>query len=212
MKTISITRIEFQNKRKKTYSLYDNDTFLAEINEDTLVHFAISNNTSFSKEKFDHILEHDTINSCLLQAYTYLQNRPYLRKELQRKLLNKQFTKEIIEKTIYKLEQNNYINDDDYIGMFIRDAIRQEKSGPQLIKKKLLEKGALQKDIERNMDELFPIVDQVKIASVILFKKHSRLTEKNILKRKLKLQQYGMSRGFTWNILENIINNLPYAE
>ena len=212
MEKITITRIEFQNKRKKTYSLYEEVTFLTEINEDTLVHFAISKNAVFSEETFDQILEYDQINSCLTQAYNYLQRRPHLKKELSLKLTNKQFSKEIIEKTFHKLEQKTYINDDEYIKMYIRDSVRIGKSGPNLIKKKLIEKGAVVKDIENNLDELFPFEVQLKIATEIINKKISRLNEPNNMQRKQKLQQYGMNKGFTWNVLERIINSLHFSE
>ena len=212
MAKITITRIEFQNNRQKSYNLYENDTFLTEIREDTLVHFSIFKDRSFSKEQFDHILEQDSINVCLAQCYNYLQRRPYLRKELQRKLLNKQFSKLIIEKTFHRLEKNNYINDEDYITMFIRDAVRQGKSGPRLIQKKLMEKGASMPDIEKNMEELYPLAEQLEIANKLLSKKNSLLTEKSPLKTKQKLQQYGMSKGFSWPVLEKIIQNLPFSE
>lgn len=208
MEKINITRIEFQNNRKKTYYLYENDAFITEISEDTLVHFSIFKNTSIGKEMLENIIEHDKVNSCLSQAYNYLQRRPHLKKELYRKLINKQFTKEIIEKTFHRLEQNKYINDNEFIKMFIRDAVREAKSGPRLITKKLLEKGALIKDIEINLDDLFPLANQIKIATTLITKKHDRLEEKNILKRKQKLLQYGVSRGFNWDILGSIINTL----
>ncbi len=84
--TITITRIEFESLRKKSYSLYQDDTFLIEISEDTLVHFSIVKGAIFSKEEFQKIISFDQINQCVQQAYSYLQRRPHLKKELSRKL------------------------------------------------------------------------------------------------------------------------------
>jgi len=203
---ITITRIELQSPLKKTYALYNDDVFLIEVTEDTIVHFTISRGNEFTNKEFNKIVQHDKVNLCLRQAYNYLQRRPHLAKELQRKLKNKQYEQEIIDRAFLHLKKNKYINDDEYIQIFIRDAIRQAKSGPVLIKKKLAEKGALFNSIDQYMDELFPYEKQSKIAFALLDSKNNKLNEENHLKQKQKLQKYGIGRGFTWNILEPLIN------
>jgi regulatory protein len=210
--SITISRIELQNGRTKTYALYNKDIFLTEITEDTLVHFTISRGSSFSRKEFNRIIEHDKVNLCLQQAYNYLQRRPHLAKELQRKLRNKQINPDIIAKAFHHLQKNNYINDKEYIRMFIRDALRQAKSGPLLIKKKLAEKGAVFFEIEQELDELFPITKQTEVALSLLNLKNQKLTEESFLKRKQKLQSFGMNRGFSWNVLEQVINQVIQAE
>lgn len=205
---IPITHIELQNPRKKTYALYQNDTFITEITEDTLVYFSISGNSVFSKQEFNKILEHDKVNLCLIQAYNYLRRRPHLKKELQRKLLKKQFSQQIIDKAFLHLKKNNYINDDEYIKLFIRDSVRQAKSGPLLIKKKLAEKGAHIYTVEKFIDELYTFEQQSTIAFRLLKNKNAKINDESFLKRKQKLQRFGYSRGFNWHVLESIINTL----
>jgi len=207
-----ITKIELQDPRNKSYALYSEDVFLVEITEDTLVHFAISRGSEFSKKEFETIIDHDKVNLCLRQSYNYLQRRPHLQKELERKLKQKGFPLHIIERAFLHLRKNKYINDDDFICMFIRDILRQGKSGPLLIKKKLAEKGALFNKIDLHLDELFPIEKQKEIALRLLNGKHSKLNEQNKMKHKQKLLQYGMGRGFSWVVLEPIINRLVSDE
>jgi len=206
--TITITRIEFENPRKKTYSLYQDDTFLIEISEDTLVHFSILKGTIFLKDEFQKIISFDQVNQCVQQAYSYLQRRPHLKKELFRKLLNKQFSVPIIEQAIDRLKEKNYINDTEYITLYIKDVIRQRKSGPMLIKKKLAEKGAQIPEIELGLQDLFSEELQIEIAYEMLAKKNLKIKDPNPLKRKQKLIQFGTGRGFSWVILETALNNL----
>ena len=186
MADIIISRIELQNPRTKTYALYTHDVFLSEITEDTLVHFAISKGRAFSKKEFDRMLRHDKVNLCLRQSYRYLQRRPHLNKELQRKLKSKHFLQDIIDQTIIHLKKNRYINDDEFIGMFIRDSIRQRKSGPLLIKKKLIDKGAIVSQIDQQLDELFPFEKQIDTAFNLLQSRNQKLNEENVLLRKQK--------------------------
>jgi regulatory protein len=205
---ITITRIEFENPRKKTYSLYQDDTFLIEISEDTLVHFSILKGAQFSKEEFEKIISFDQVNQCVQQAYSYLQRRPHLKKELIRKLSAKQFNHHIINQAIDHLKQKNYINDAEVIALYIKDTIRQRKTGPMLIKKKLAEKGAQISEIELGLQDLFSEELQIEIATEMLTKKIQKLKEANPLKRKQKLIQFGQGRGFSWTILEICLNTL----
>jgi regulatory protein len=205
---INISRIELQNPRKKTYALYQQDVFLTEITEDTLVHFALSKDSTLSKKQFNRLIQYDKVTLCLRQSYNYLQRRPYLQKELQRKLKLKKFTQDIIDQAVVHLKKNKYINDDEYIRMFIRDAIRQAKSGPMLIKKKLIEKGAALSKIEPHLDELFSFEQQYKIALKLLQLKNQKINENTVLVQKQKLQTYGMGRGFNWGVLESVINQI----
>jgi regulatory protein len=206
--SIFISKIELQNPRKKSYALYQDDTFLTEITEDTLVHFAISRGNTFNKREFEKVLRHDKVTLCLRQAYTYLSRRPHLKKELQRKLKQKLFPQDIIDQTIIHLKKNKYIDDNEYIRMFIRDALRQNKTGPLLIKKKLLEKGASFEMIDIQLDELFPYVKQYEIALNLLNSKNQKLKEDNLLIQKQKLQKFGMGRGFSWAVLEPVLSQL----
>jgi len=205
---ILISKIELQNPRKKTYALYQEEIFLIEITEDTLVHFAIGRGKIFKKKEFEKIIEYDKVTQCLAQSYSYLQRRPHLKKELQRKLRSKKYPQSIIDKAFLHLRKNNYINDEEYIKMFLRDSIRQGKSGPLLIKKKLAEKGAAITLIDQNLDSHFTFDQQRQIALKLLTVKNNKLNEASQLLQKQKLQKYGMSRGFSWNVLETIINDL----
>ncbi len=205
--TITISRIEFENPRKKTYSLYQDDTFLIEISEDTLVHYSITKNTVFTKDTFQNIISYDQVNQCVQQAYSFLQRRPHLKKELFRKLINKQFNPHIINQAIDRLKAKNYLNDSEYISLYIKDTIRQRKTGPLLIKKKLSEKGAHTGEIELVLQKLFPEKLQIKIATELLIKKNQKLRETIQIKRKQKLIQYGTGRGFSWVILETALTH-----
>jgi regulatory protein len=203
---IIISRIEFTNPRKKLYTLFDNNQLLAEVNEDTLVHFGISRERILSNKEFENIIAYDKEIQCRNQAYKYLQRKPYLKKELYKKLAGKHFTNAIIEKTFHTLERNNYINDQEYIKMFIRDAVKKAKDGPLLVRKKLLEKGADLPDVNEQIEKLFPFQFQVEIATNLLQKKMSKLADSESYVKKKKMIQYVSGRGFSWETIEAVFN------
>lgn len=210
--SVIISRIEILNKRKHTYGLYCDDVFLAEISEDTLVHFTISRGSEYSPKKFNEIIEYNNLVNCLNQSYEFLKRRPHLKTELYRKLKNKKFNPVIIKRVIEELQKKQYLDDREFITLYIRDQIRQRKSGPLLIKKKLLEKGALKYDVDVLLDTLFTEEEQLAIAKHLLDKKLTIIREQDKLKRKQKLYQYIQGRGFSWPVIEQAFTQIDFND
>ena len=202
--SIILTKIEkLKNKR---YGLYaEDDTFLFDIDEDTLVHFTLSKGQTYPQSKMDEIQRYDQFVSCLHQAFRYLERRPHLKKELFRKLKQKSFPVESIDKTLDYLDQKKYIDDLDFIRRFINDQIRLKKNGFLLIKKKLMEKGACQEDSERLLLLHYNEKLQLSNAKSLMEKKKNILTEIESDKAKQKLIRHLQQKGFPWKIIELII-------
>lgn len=205
MSEIHITKILLENAKKKTFSLYEEDVFLCEISEDTLVHFAITKGHSFRKEKFEELLRFEQINQCLQQAYRFLERRPHLKKELFRKLQTKQFNISVIDQALTALQEKGYVKDSEFIALYIKEQMRSRKSGPLLIKKKLTERGALMPEIELALQNIYTFELQVSIATDVLANKSAKLKAEPPQKRKQKLIQFGLSRGFTWEIIQEVL-------
>ena len=202
--SISLTKIEkLKNKR---YGLYiEDDTFLFDIDEDTLVHFALSKGQVYAQSKIDEIRRHDEYISCLHQAFRYLERRPHLKKELYRKLKQKSFPERSIDQTMDYLEEKQYLDDLDFIRRFINDQVRLKKNGFLLIKKKLIEKGAKQEDAERLLLLYYNENLQVANAKALLEKKKSKLIETDSNKAKQKLVRHLQQKGFPWRIIETAL-------
>ena len=90
------------------------------------------------------------------QAFRFLARRPHSSGELKTKLINKGFNRESISELIAQLKEKNYLNDDDFTRLYIQEELRLKKSGPLVIKHKLLRKGIEQTSIEDFIAELYP--------------------------------------------------------
>lgn len=102
------------------YSLYSEDVFLFEITEDTLVHFGISKDKAYPDSELEEILNYDQITRGLQQAYRFLSRRPHLQSEIRRKLIQKSYSNLVIEKVLRILRDKNYINDMEFIRLFLK--------------------------------------------------------------------------------------------
>ncbi|MCB0284059.1 MAG: RecX family transcriptional regulator, partial [Calditrichaeota bacterium] len=107
--------------------------------------------------------------------------------------------------TLKELQERKYLNDNEFIEMFIRDRIRERKSGPLLIKKKLIEKGAPQSLTDNRLQELFPENLQIEIIQTLVSKKLPDLSELSNLQDKQKLIRFILGRGFSWSLIERAL-------
>ena len=192
-----ITKIEVQKKNKKRFSLFCEDVFLFGVSEDTLVHFNIQKGRKYSDADLLEIQNHENVIQCLAQAYRYLARRSHLEAELKRKLHSKAFENGIIAETLGRLKKNNYLNDRAFIRQFISDEIHLKKTGPLLIYKKLLQKGAAREEIDELLEPAYPELEQLKNARLLYAKKASSSKKPEVQKIYAYLQQ----KGFPWDII-----------
>lgn len=127
------------------------------------------------------------------------------KKEIKDKL--KDYDKSIVDKIIYYLEKNNYINDYRYIDSYINDQINLRNIGPNKIKNNLI---LLELDTDIIDNILNNIDDNIwidKINKIILKKVNSnnKLVGK-ILENKIRNDLYIM--GYPSNLINKCISNI----
>jgi len=148
-------------------------------------------------------------NTAKLFDYTIriLSKKRYHSEELKTKLRAKEATKEEIDNILEKLIGYKYINDKEYIEMFIIDRLNTTPQGIRLIKQKLKRKNILTEDIDSIMEKLN--IDESIYAKKALKKKLKTINKgQDKQKIKEKLIRFLISRGFNFNTTFEIINNI----
>jgi regulatory protein len=210
---MQITKIEVQKKHKNYFNLYvEDDVFLFSITEDTLLHYKISKGSDFSEDELQSIQKYDTAMRCLYQSYRYLNIHPHLASELRRKLRQKKFDEDSITTAISQLKKQKLLKDEQFIASFIHDQIRLKKNGPLIIKQKLFEKGASAAVIEPILQTEYTEELQISNAESLFLKKKNNLNETDNRKLKDKLIRYLQQKGFTWQVIETVLNNNSIAD
>ena len=110
-----------------------------------------------------------------------------------------------LEKIIYDLEKNNFINDLNYVLSKIRIFTFQGKSR-MFIKNYLLQKGINKKIISRSLEELDEQDCDWEIKSAIIFARKKRLL-KNSDDRKKNLSKMARA-GFSYDISKKILDKI----
>jgi regulatory protein len=203
-----ITKIERQKKNKRRYSLYSENKFIIGVSEDSLLEFNIATGKSLSEEDLILIEQKEKYVAIREQAWRFLARRMHSQKELEIKLINKGHNKDKIEIIIGELRDKKYLNDDIFARQVISDEIELKKTGPILIKNKLLKKGVEMSLVSSLLDERYPEESQLDNCEYHAKKKLKLLIYKDENSIKNRLGTFLAQKGFTWDMISRVISEL----
>jgi regulatory protein len=138
-------------------------------------------------------------------ALGMLGKRNHTAFELERKLLQRGFEKELVRKIISKCSELQFIDDKNYGRLYIGELIRRGY-GPHRIRYEMSKKGLA----THLVDELFAEENIEKneraMCEKVLAKKNKIVpANKDWQKRKALLQRFLLSRGFSISIISDLI-------
>jgi regulatory protein len=206
--TITITRIEPQKKNKNRFSLFSGDTFLTGISAETKSKYNLHSGDSISTRILDEIKNTETGVLLREQAYRFLARRAHSVRELREKLQKKGYDHKSIAAILEELKHKNYLNDQDFARVLLKDEIQLRKSGPLLLKQKLLSKGIEAAYVDELIRNLFSEEKQARNCRSLAKKKLSTLSKKTPLKQKQQLATYLKTKGYLWSTIQPVINEL----
>ncbi len=136
-------------------------------------------------------------------AYRFLSYRPRSKKEIEKKLREKKFSKDTIIMVINLLEENNYINDREFTLNYIRYRMENRPVGRASLEYELRKKGISSYLIEESLREIYGDgFDEYEIAVKMAEKKMDSLKDKR------KLFGYLQRKGFSYDTIERVVTAL----
>ena len=154
------------------------------------------------------------LNKALNFCYFYLKFRPRTKREivlyLKKKAEKYGFTEDIIEKTVEDLTQQNFINDKDFVKMYVESKIAHKPKGEVLLRNEL-QKLRIQKEL---LDDYFSEqpINQDQQALQALESKWYRFTALEKRKRFEKAAAFLSRRGFSFEVIKKTIAELEEKE
>ena len=192
-------------KRKKQLVLELDNNSSYKILQDTIIEFNLYPGRELSEKELDSILKFDGIKQVKEQAVRYLARRIHSSRELFDKLLRKGFPEEIINEVIDDLKEKKYLNDDEFLKMFIQDRLNFSKKGRNIIIKELLMKGFPKEKIEAVLFEFLIPEEELEKATTIAKKKWKFHHKKGKNDRIIKVKQHLLQKGYPVSIAEKAI-------
>lgn len=114
---------------------------------------------------------------------------------------------ELQDDYIQWLQENNYLNEQRFIGLFIRSKFNQKKWGRGKIQFELRKKGISDSDIQAHWDEITE-ADYTEALKVLLEKKASSLKTGTPNEKYQKCYRTGLSKGFEPSLVSQVLKGL----
>lgn len=193
-------------KIKNKYRVYFDDESSIDLYDNIILKYSlllkkqVDENTLKEIEKDNK--KEEIYNNCL----KYISIKMRSKKEISAYLKRKDYSSEEIEEVIKRLEDNNLINEEDYIRAYIIDKYNLTSDGPYKIKRDLINIGMNSTLIDKYIstitkEEIYNKLDRLIDKKIISLKKYSG----DILK--IKLISYFINLGYDKNDIEYIIFN-----
>lgn len=148
-----------------------------------------------------------TVDEALTRLQNYCAYQERCHKEVQQKLKEMRMIPEAIDSIIVSLIRHNYLNESRYAKTFVRGKFRIKKWGRRRL---ILE--LRKNDISKvNINEAISEIDEQEYIDTfhqLAEKKAQTLKESNLLKRKKKLADYLLYRGWESHLVYDKVNAL----
>lgn len=140
-----------------------------------------------------------------LEKYCAYQDRCH--QEIERKLWDMSMIPEARELILLHLMQHDFLNEERFARNFARGKFRIKKWGRQRIKRELKLREISDYNIKAGMSEI-PAEEYDEVFAALSRKKFLEVREENVLKKRKKVADYLLRKGFESNIVYEILREL----
>lgn len=202
-----ITKIEIQKRNKERVNLFLDGEYAFSLSIELVYKENLNRNDEIDSEKLKILAERESSIRCKNSALRIIEKSYKTEKEVRDKLILKGYEENSINKSIEFLKEYNFINDSNYIKVFIRDKLKSQ--GSQKIKYALIQKGISKDDIEEELSNLDK-ENEKNIAFNIAKKKLDIMKKKETDKYKIsgKLYRYLISKGYEYDIINEVVKEI----
>ena len=198
--------VKLSKKSNNLYKIEFSDNTSLNFYDDTIIKYNLLANKKIDNKLFKEINEFNNEVSAYYKAINYIKSKLRTKREIENKLRKLNYSKDIINKVINRLEQQGYLNDSLYINSYINDQINLTLKGPNKIIYELEKLGF--KNIKLNVsDDVW--ID--KINKIIEKKEKSNHNlSKRLLIQKIKVALINL--GYSEKLFQDILNSYKFKD
>lgn len=205
-----ITKIEVQKKNKERFNLYLDGEFEMGIDMDTYIHFNLKKDQIVEAQDMEKIQNYDQYRQAVNTAIQYISYRKRTDHEVIKHLQKKEVSELVIAKVIEYCHDKRLIDHNDYANSLKNTMILTTDKGPGIFKEKLREAGVEQiiiDDYVERYEAEQPLEAIVKVANKILRQKKGP-----IVKRKEKLTQSLIQKGYSFEKIKEVMDEMDFSQ
>lgn len=209
VKNILMKKISKIKKINNKYTIILSDNSSLSFYSDTLIKYNLLKPREISDKELEEVINYNNYIEAYNKALTYISYKQRTKKEIKDKLCN--YSIDVIDKVIKKLDELCLLDEKKYIEAFINDQINLGNKGPFYIKKEL-------KKLNINIDYIDEILNNIK--EDVWIEKVKKIVDKKINTNKklskesllLKIKNDLILLGYSKNIIDKVLSNIIIEE
>lgn len=150
-----------------------------------------------------------TFDAILKKVLHFCSYQDRCTSEVRKKLATFDISSSDKEKIMQLLEDEGFIDDERYTSTFVRSKIHLKKWGVNKIKMSLKMKGIDDEIIKKALLEIDPEIYRDELIKLIKAKKINELDE---CKRRAKLAQYAIQKGYEAGLVWEVVKTLDFRQ
>lgn len=194
---------EFKKLKGNVYELKFKSGEDIKLYDDVILKYNLLVNKSFNDKLYEEIIKYNKSLDAYYLSLKYLNSKLRCEKEIRDYLKKKDFSIDIIDKTIERLNKFNYLNRDLYIKSYISDKYNFTSNGPVKIKRELINLGFNEEEIDKYLDLDFD--DKIK---KIIDKKVKSNKKYNEYSLKINISNYLINLGYKKEMFNEYLNDV----
>lgn len=182
-----------------------------QLSEDFIIKHHLYYNKEIDKEEFTLIKTLTNYSKIYTKTLNYIAYKMRTEFEVVTYLKKNDCSEPYLSEIILKLKRLNYINDQLFSELYVKNQFEMNKKGPQLIKNELLKKQINVELIKKSLQ--FITNDMIKDNVIHLISYYDKLNKsKSINKLKTSVLRSLLLKGYDYDIVSSQLNKYPFAD
>ncbi len=203
---MKITKIEPQKRNRDRRSVYIDGTYAVGMSLETLIKLDLFEGKEVDKEELKRIafeIEKEQAENYAKLLLSYRERSP---KEIEDRLKKRGYSEEVIHRVVSDLNEVGLLDKKRFARMWIKDRLGFSGKGKRFITMELLKKGLKREEIEEAFKD--SDFDELETAKRVAERYLSHLKDTDPLKGRKKLYDHLVRRGFSFEVIEEVLNGL----
>jgi len=208
----TITRIAVQRRDDSRRSIYLDGTFAFGVSDEVYLRFSLFRGHTITRAQAEAVLAEEEVVRCREKAGAILGLRRRSRRELERKLRDKGFSPEAIERTVKLMEEYGHIDDTAYAKSYVHDRLLKRGVGRSRLQQELRLKGVDAKLAAETATMASTDEEELDRAVAQAIRRNRTIRHDDPRKRERSLTSFLAGRGFGWETIRRALERLREVE
>ena len=206
-----ITNIELCKRNKERSNIYIDNEFAFAVSNEIIYKFHLKIKSNIDMELIREVVKEDNYIKGKETSLRYIERSYKTENEVRKKLLDKEYEEETIDRVIEFLRNYNFINDNEYVERYLKEKLKTY--GYKYVYNKLIQKG-IDRNIIETLYENSNKDDEESGAYELAKNKYKSLikSEETYLKAYKKLYDFLMRKGYSVNLVKSIVEDICNKE